>query len=258
VPSWDSDLYRRYQAERTRPAIDLAARIALDAPTRVVDLGCGPGTSTEALAHRWPHAKVIGVDNSKAMLAAARAEHPAWEWIEADIASWTANVPCDVVFSNAALQWVPDHARALPRLLDQVAPGGALALQMPANFDAPAHEAMRELGRRPEWRSRFAEEPREWLVQTPAFYYDVLARRSARLDIWTTEYVHVMDTVEAIVEWYRGTGLRPWLDALQSAEDREMFLADYTAALLQVFPRRQDGKVLFPFKRFFLIAYSKS
>jgi trans-aconitate 2-methyltransferase len=254
VPTWDSDLYRRYEAERTRPAVDLAARVALTAPARVIDLGCGPGTSTEVLADRWPHANITGLDSSTTMLTAARAGHPLWEWIEGDIATWTADVPYDLVFSNAALQWVPDHGRAFPRLLDQVAPGGALAVQMPANFDAPAHKAMRDLAESSVWRNRFSASPREWFAHAPDFYYNVLAH-AARLDIWTTEYLHVMDSVEAIVEWYRGTGLRPWLDGLPDDAGRERFLADYTAAIAPMFPPRADGKVLFPFKRLFVIAY---
>ncbi len=254
MPSWDADQYLRFAGERTRPCLDLAQRVALDQPARVIDLGCGPGNSTEVLARRWPGAEVTGLDSSPEMIAAARLARPDLRWIAADIAGWKAEAPCDLVFSNAALQWVPDHAALFPRMLAQVAPGGALAVQMPANFDAPAHRLMRDLAASPSWRASFPNAIREWAVHEPAFYYDAVAPRAQRVDAWTTEYLHIMTGPEAIAEWYKGTGLRPFLDALPEA-DRPRFLADYTALLAGAYPRRADGKVLFPFLRLFLIAY---
>jgi trans-aconitate 2-methyltransferase len=255
MPTWDSNVYGQFTDQRTRPASDLAARVAVDSPARVVDLGCGPGNSTAILAKRWPRAELTGIDNSAAMLAAARAAEPAGRWVEADIAGWIADRPFDVVFSNAALQWVPDHAMTFPRLLRQVARGGALAVQIPANVDAPPHQAMRNIGQSAAWQSRFTSAPREWHVQPTEFYYDLLAPHARELDIWTTEYLHLLAGVEDIVEWYRGSGLRPWLDALASPSDREQFVADFRSAVAQHFRPRPDGKVLFPFTRLFLIAY---
>jgi trans-aconitate 2-methyltransferase len=258
MPSWDSTQYLRFAGERTQPAVDLAARIALAAPRRGIDLGCGPGNSTAVLARRWPAADLSGLDSSTAMIEAARKEVPQRKWQVGDIASWSANEPFDVIFSNAALQWVPDHARVLPHLFDQVAPGGALAFQMPANFDAPAHRVMRELGASGRWRSAFLSPPREWHSETRTFYYDLLAPRAARVDLWTTEYVHVLSGPEEIVEWYRGTGLRPWLDALPDDAARAQFSADYLAAIAAAYPRQPDGRVLFPFLRLFVVAYRGS
>ena len=257
MPAWNTDLYLKYAAERTQPAVDLAARVTLEAPRRVIDLGCGPGNSTAVLARRWPRAALTGLDNSAAMLAAARRESPTWTWIEGDIATWRApvNSPFDVVFANAALQWVPDHARVFPRLLAQVAPGGALAMQMPANFDAPAQRLMRELGASPAWSPHFVAPPREWHVNSPEFYYDTLAPYTTRLELWTTDYLHVLSSADDVVEWYRGTGLRPWLNSLPDEATRARFLADYRAALAPYFPRRADGRVFFPFRRLFVIAY---
>jgi trans-aconitate 2-methyltransferase len=255
MPTWNSDLYLKFARERTQPAIDLAARIAIEAPARVIDLGCGPGNSTAVLARRWPGARLTGLDNSAAMLAGARQALPRCTWLEGDIGTWEADEPFDVVFSNAALQWVPDHAVTFARLLAAVAPGGALAVQVPGNFDAPPHRLMRELASAAEWRTEFRHPPREWFAHPAEFYYDLYAPRAKNLELWTTEYLHVLDGVDGIVEWYRGTGLRPWLDALPGEAARSRFLADYRARLLPYFPPRADGRVLFPFRRLFVIAY---
>jgi trans-aconitate 2-methyltransferase len=255
MPSWNSEQYLKFAHERTQPAVDLAARVAIDSPVRVVDLGCGPGNSTAVVARRWPRARLTGIDSSAAMLAAARKNHPEWEWFTDHIATWEAPEPFDVVFSNAALQWVPDHARLLPRLLRQVTPGGALAVQVPANLDSPAQRLMREIAGSKMWSDRFSAPPQEWHVHPAEFYYDTLIAHVSRLELWYTEYQHVLAGVEGIVEWYRGTGLRPWLDALPDEPTREQFLSAYRARLAPYYPARRDGRVLFPFRRLFIIAY---
>jgi trans-aconitate 2-methyltransferase len=255
MPSWDSSQYLRFANERTQPAIDLASRIELAAPSRIIDLGSGPGNSTAVVAHRWPDATIVGLDSSPAMLATARKDFPQWTWVQGDIANWKAEAPFDLVFSNAALQWVPDHRREFPRLLQQVAVGGALAVQMPANFDAPPHRLMREVATSTNWRSHFPTLPREWHVHPPEFYYDVLAPHARRVDLWTTDYHHVLDGVDGIIEWYRGTGLRPWLDALSTDALRTEYLGAYRARLVPYFTPRSDGRVLFPFRRVFIVAY---
>jgi trans-aconitate 2-methyltransferase len=255
MPTWDSTQYLRFASERTQPAVDLAARIAVEAPARVIDLGCGPGNSTAVLVRRWPGAALTGLDNSAAMLAAAEKALPAASWIASDIARWEPDGLFNVVFSNAALQWVPDHRREFPRLLQHVAPGGALAVQMPANLDAAPHRIMRELASSAAWQPHFRTAPREWHVHAPEFYYDVLAPHATRVELWLTDYYHVLDHLDAIVEWYRGTGLRPWLDALPDDATRDQFLGAYRARLVPYFPSRADGKVLFPFRRLFVIAY---
>lgn len=255
---WDAGQYLRFAEERTQPCRDLVSRVAAASPARVIDLGCGPGNSTQVLAERWPAARLTGLDSSAEMIAEARRASPDRAWVAADIAAWAASntEPFDVVFSNAALQWLPDHRALLPRLMAQLAAGGALAVQVPNNLDAPAHRIARSLAASATWRDRFPPAGvREWYVHEPGFYYDLLAPRSARLDIWETEYLQIMPDAAAILEWYKGTGLRPYLTALPQAADREQFCAEYLAAIRAAYPPRADGRVLFPFRRLFLVAY---
>jgi trans-aconitate 2-methyltransferase len=170
MPTWNPGQYLKFDAERTQPCRDLVSRIALEKPKRIIDLGCGPGNSTAVLAERWPEAEIAGLDRSAEMITAARGKFPAMRWAEGDLATWQPDAPYDLVFSNAALHWAPDHARVVPHLFEQVAAGGALAWQVPANLGATAHRLMRELAAEPEWRAHFTKEVREWLVQPLAFY----------------------------------------------------------------------------------------
>jgi len=255
MPTWNAGQYLRFAGERTRPCRDLVAAISLDAPRRIIDLGCGPGNSTAVLAGRWPEADVVGLDSSDAMIAAARRDAPQRTFVAGDIAAWTSEAPFDLIFSNAALHWVPDHARTYPRLFSHVAPGGALAAQVPYNGASPAHEAMRAVAARPAFQHRFSGGVREWHVHPASFYYDVLAPRAARLDIWETEYLQVMPDAAAIVEWYKGTGLRPFLDLLPDEAERAAYLAEYLEAIRAAYPPQPDGRVLFPFRRLFVVAY---
>jgi trans-aconitate 2-methyltransferase len=258
MPTWDASQYLRFSEERTRPCRDLVARIPLDAPQTIVDLGCGPGNSTSVLAERWPEARLQGIDSSPEMIARARSDNPQSAWQQADIAAWRADQPVDLIFSNAALHWLPSHERLFPHLLNQVAPGGALAVQMPADGDAPAHMTMHAVATGPRWKGRFSGDIRTWSVQTPAAYYDMLAPAASRVEIWLTDYVHVLPDVAAIAEWYRGSGMRPYLDALSSEDERAQFIADVIAELARVFEPRVDGCVLFPFRRMFLVAVRQS
>lgn len=254
---WDSTQYLRFEAQRTQPCRDLVRRVELESPATIADLGCGPGNSTAELQKRWPTAKIIGIDNSPDMLERARADYSGIEWVTADIATWTPAEKVDLLFSNAALQWLPRHRKLLPTLLSHVAPGGYLAIQIPANIDALPHRLMQELAASPDWQDHFPHQVREWDALEPAAYYDILAPHSATLDIWSTTYLHVLPDPAAIVEWYKGTGLRPWLDALPGEKEKEKFLTDYTARIAQYFHPRPDGKVLFPFERLFLLASPK-
>jgi len=266
VADWDPALYRRYEDERTRPARDLLARVPHVAPRRVVDLGCGPGNSTELLIARWPDAEVVGLDNSPGMLASARQRLPRTSFVEADIASWRAPDPVDVIYSNATLQWVGGHRELLPRLFAQLAPGGALAVQMPDNLDEPSHRAMRDVAALPAFAKagqgalREAEcgmtgetGEREQLLGA-AGYYELLAPLAAAVDVWRTTYHHPMSSAAAIVEWVRGTGLRPFLDRLESGAAQADYLAEYERRIDAAYPQQADGKRLLAFPRLFIVA----
>jgi trans-aconitate 2-methyltransferase len=254
MPDWSAEQYLRFAGERTQACRDLAARVD-SSPRTVVDLGCGPGNSTAVLAARWPGASIVGLDSSADMLATARRDHPALDWRQSDIAEWAAEdgPVFDLVFSNAALQWLPDHAELLPRLL---ARSSVLAVQMPASTTEPAQRVMRDMAASSRWRPRFRESIKDWHTQDAGFYYDILSPAAARIDLWYTDYLHVMYGPAAIVEWYRGTGLRPFLDAL-APEDRDPFLAEYRDAIRPAYPPRADGRVLFPFRRLFLLAHRR-
>jgi trans-aconitate 2-methyltransferase len=253
APAWNPALYLTYADERTRPVHELIARLSGPDPQAIVDLGCGPGNSTAALRRRWPEARIIGLDSDPEMLTAARKSDPGVTWIQADIADWVPQTPPDLIFANAALHWVSGHQTLFPRLFQFLAPGGALAVQMPFNFDEPSHACMRAAAALPRWAplnlSRGAIAP---LLQ-PEHYYDLLAPLAVHLDLWVTSYQHVMADAAAILTWVRGTGLRPFTASL-TGEEKAAFEADYLALLEEAYPVRLDGKRLLRFPRVFMIA----
>ena len=251
MTSWDDAQYLMFAEERTRPARELLARVYLEKPHHVIDLGCGPGNSTELLSERWPFARVVGVDSSPEMLARARGDLPELEFIQADVSTYRPAQSVDLLFANAVFHWVPDHARVLPELMQALTPGGALAFQVPNNFEEPSHRAMREVPG--PWHERLVGMGSVARVGSAAFYYDVLAPHVQHLDIWQTTYQHVMDDAEQIVAWVKGTGLQPYLEALDEGE-RPAYLAAYREAMEQAYPRRADGKRLFAFSRLFVVA----
>lgn len=267
MPSWDPHAYARFAAERRRPFDDLVARIGATRPRRVVDLGCGAGDLTASLARRWPTAAVLGVDSSPQMLqqAAGEASAPDVEgrlgFVAADLADWAPEAPVDVVVTNAALQWVPQHLELLPRWVDALAPGGWLALQVPGNFAAPSHALMREVAAQPPFAQRLAGVLRGTeSVAQPSTYATLLADRGCVVDAWETTYVQVLDPEgafgdDAVLAWVSGTGLRPVLDALADDEAlRERFVDTYSARLRAAYPRRPWGTLL-PFRRVFCVAH---
>lgn len=262
---WDPSQYLQFEEERTRAVRELVARLQLHLPTpgprRIVDLGCGPANSTAVLAAAWPQAEITGLDGDAAMLAAARQAHPNLRFESDDISAWAAAASrrYDLVFSNSALQWLDDHAYLLPRLMAQVAPGGTLAFQVPGSWDAPVCAIPRALAQSPAWLPLLdAGKIRHWHSESLAFYHDVLAPHPARLDLWECEYVMILPNAEAILAWYQGSGLRPFLAALPDDASRARFQQQYLAALRLAYPPQPNGQILFPFRRRFVIALALS
>ena len=262
--TWNPRQYALFASHRGRPFADLVARVGATDPRVVVDLGCGDGPLTLGLARRWPDARIVGVDSSAEMLAAARAHDGAGrvEWVQASAEEWQpadVGAPVDVLVTNATLQWVPGHLDLLPGWVEHLAPGGWFAMQVPNNFDAPSHALMRDVAaRQPRAAELLARLERALGVATPDDYLAALATLGLETDVWVTEYQHVLDPVGAqrspVLEWVRGTGLRPVLDVLTEAGERAAFVDAYTAALDAAYPRRPWGVVL-GFSRIFAVGH---
>ena len=257
---WDPAQYERFSDHRRRPFADLLSRVGAADPRVVVDLGCGPGPLTLGLAQRWPDARIIGVDSSATMLERARGldTEGRVEWVEADLAQWHPDCPVDVVIANAALQWVPKHLRLLPRLVQWLVPGGWFAMQVPGNFGAPSHTLLREVAERSPRADELASRLRgASAVAEPTTYLGLLAEAGCSVDAWETTYLHVLDpegTQEVpVLEWTKGTALRPVFEVLTEESERADFLAAYGDALRAAYPRRAAGTV-FPFRRIFAVA----
>ena len=253
--SWSAAQYSKFENERNRPIRDLLAQIPAAEVASAADIGCGPGNSTELLQSRFATAKVTGMDSSPDMIAAARKRLPDIAFETGDIGDWDNGGPFDVIFANASLQWVPDHAALLPRLIAKLAPGGSLAVQMPDNLDEPAHVLMRETAARGPWAVALAGASKARVPrQSVDWYYRVLRAAGAGVDIWRTTYHHPLaGGAQAVVEWFKGTGLRPFIDPLDEAQ-RAGFIERYIDAVAQAYPAQSDGSVLLPFPRLFFVA----
>lgn len=256
---WDPGQYLKFADHRLRPALELLSRINLAAPQTIYDLGCGAGNITRMIAERWPSAAVYGVDNSAEMLEQAAAAPGPVRWRRADIEGWEPEAPPDLIFSNATLQWLTGHRDLFPRLLGYLRPGGVLAVQMPLSWDAPSHRLMRTTladgagdGRGFGTAELRQGMERNW-VEAPEVYYDLLAGAAGGVDIWATEYLQVLAGADPVLEWVKGTGLRPVLNALEERE-RAAFLAAYARRLREQYPARADGRTLYPFRRLFIVA----
>ncbi|WP_419173522.1 methyltransferase domain-containing protein [Victivallis lenta] len=257
MAEWDSEQYLKFEAERTQPAVDLANRIELTAPERILDLGCGPGNSTGVLARRFPGAHILGVDNSENMIATAQRDYPELEFRLFDATGPLSELggSFDVVYSNACIQWVPDHPALLRRMMDILAPGGVMAVQIPNNFDAPVHRIIREVVAGPEWKPQFPS-PRIFHSLPPDDYFDLLAELSDHFHLWQTTYFQRMPSHRALLEWYRGTGLRPYLAALDDVK-RPLFEAEILRRIAERYPVRRNGEIIFHFPRLFFTAVRK-
>ena len=253
--SWSAKQYVAFEDERTRPARDLLAAIPPVEARSAIDIGCGPGNSTELLLERFTSATVRGVDSSTDMIEAARKRLPQVQFDTVDIGTWNESGPFDVIFANAVLQWLPDHANLLPALVSKLSPGGSLAIQMPDNLNEPSHRLMRDVAADGPWASKLADAAGQRTEMASASdYYSMLRPHCARVDVWRTTYHHPLaGGASGVVEWFKGSGLRPFLEPLDDAE-KAHYLKQYHAAIGQAYPTLSDGSVLLPFPRLFIVA----
>ena len=252
--TWSSTQYSKFEHERNRPIYDLLAHIPTVKVSTATDIGCGPGNSTELLRDRFLDAKITGMDSSANMVEAARKRMPGVSFEVDDISTWKADGPFDVILANASLQWVPDHETLFPALINKLTAGGTLAVQMPDNFEEPAHRLMRETAAKGPWAGKLEGASKRIARKGAQWYYQALRDKVASLDIWRTTYHHPLaGGPAAVVEWFKGTGLRPFLDPLNENE-RTAFLVEYQEAIAEAYPSYADGTVLLPFPRLFIVA----
>lgn len=251
---WDAEQYLKFEKQRTQPSIDLAARIPRDAPAAVLDVGCGPGNSTKVLKERFPSADILGIDNSAEMVYAAKKNYPELKFMQCDAAVELHRLgrKFDVIFSNACLQWIPDHPVLLKTMMEYLNEGGVLAVQIPVNQEEPIHRIITAAAESDEWRHKFST-PRIFHQLPAGVYHDLLAQLSSDFELWQTTYFHRMQSHGAIMEWYRGTGLRPYLQVL-SAEEQAVFERGVYDALVAEYPVQENGEIIFRFPRLFFLA----
>lgn len=248
---WNPERYEKFSGPRLQPGIDLIARMTPPSEGAIVDLGCGTGTLTALLGERFGVGRLSGLDSSPEMIAKARERHPEIDWHQGDISSWHADQPLAAIYSNAAMHWLPDHERLFPRLLDELVPGGVLAIQMPRPYQQDSFRLLVELARQAEWRE-VVQEPRRPVSQ-PTDYFDLLAPIAASVEIWQTDYLQVLDPPDAVFEYARSTMLLPIVEGLAEA-DAARFSQAYRSALAEAYGTLHQGKTLYPFNRLFILA----
>ncbi len=254
MSDWNSRQYLKFEKERTQPAKDLINRIEIENPNKILDIGCGPGNSTYELKKRWPDAQICGIDNSEDMINTAKSTYKDIDFaiVNASNQLHTINEQYDIVFSNACIQWLPDHHKLLGEMMDLLNNDGILAIQLPMNFNEPIHQLIREVVQREKWADLISNE-REIDSLSKEEYFDLLSDISSDFVLWETIYMHRMPSHESILEWYRGTGLRPYLNQL-SEEYHEEFENDIIELIREYYPIQKNGEIIFRFPRFFFIA----
>ena len=251
---WNPDLYLKFDRERIQPSIDLVARIDCKDPANIIDIGCGPGNSTQILSLRWPKSTITGIDNSRAMIEMAMHDYPGREWKLLDAGKDDITGTFDLVFSNATIQWIPDHFALLKKFKSILVDGGILAVQLPLFFDMPLGRSISRISREKRWAQATERVNRLFTIHDHAEYYDLLSALFSSIEIWETDYVHVMESHQSILEMIRSSGLRPYLDRVENDGDRNDFERMVLDDIRKDYPVRKNGRVLFPFKRLFFIA----
>lgn len=256
MKDWSSTQYLMFESERTQPAIDLANRVFINDPKKILDIGCGPGNSTQVLAKKFPNSYILGIDNSPNMIETAKKDHPNLDFLTCDVDSNFSMLDndFDMVFSNACIQWLPNHNQLLRNLTGLLKPGGILAVQIPMNYQEPIHQIIKEVSTSEKWKSEFAVQ-RSYYNLTQGEYFDLLSEISTEFSMWETIYCHNLKSHQDIIEWYRGTGLRPYLDVL-SEEKKIAFEKDIRNKVMEAYPSQKNGNIIFRFPRFFFVAAS--
>ena len=256
MTDWQPGLYLKYKNERTQPSIDLVNRIGVQNPARIIDIGCGPGNSTAILKERWQNADVYGLDNSASMIAKAKEDYPQMHWLQMGAGEdLSALGQFDVVFSNAALQWMPNHNTLIPNLYGLLRGNGVLAVQVPFVRHLPVYDNIQTLITTEKWKVYYTNPPVYPKHYPYGHYYTVLSGLTDAVEMWQTDYIHIMPNHESIVAWYQGSGLRPFLDLLPNPALQTEFCKDYYRLITETYQAEKDGKILFPFTRVFFLAY---
>lgn len=252
---WNPDLYLQFNSERTKPSIDLIGRIIIDSPESIIDIGCGPGNSTQILLNQWPESKITGLDNSPSMIKKARKDYPDQEWIVADALTYKPKAKFDIVFSNAVIQWIPDHGQLLKRFHGIIKDKGLLAVQIPLFWNIPLGKIIARTARDQRWNYKTEKVSDLFTIHDSSFYYDELWNLFNSLEMWETDYIHIMDSHMAILEMIRSTGLKPYLEKLDKESEKKDFEEEVLKEIKIAYPVQKNNKVLLPFKRLFFIGY---
>ena len=254
---WNPDLYLKFNRERSQPSIDLVKRIKSDSPSKIIDIGCGPGNSTQILVQRWPDSVITGIDNSPAMIEKAQKDYPNQNWILLDAEKDEFPDTYDIVFSNATIQWIPNHTELLKKLYDILTKKGLIAIQIPQFWNMLLGKAIGNIAKDRRWNSVTRGVTESFTMHNYSFYFDQLSLMFNEIDMWETYYMHIMDSHFSILEMIRSTGLKPYLDKLDSDKDKEDFEAQVLKQIRSDYPQQKNGKVIFPFRRLFFIANNK-
>ena len=255
VKDWNPDLYLKYRNERTQPSIDLISKIEISfQPRSILDIGCGPGNSSQALLQRWSKAMLTGIDNSVNMIEKAKTSYPNNTWIVADASNFTSGKKYDIVFSNAAIQWIPNHKDLFKRLFNLTNKGGVLAIQVPRFDEMPLSKAIQKVANKEIWKEATKSCTHLFSYHDEKYYYDLMSSDYKSVMFWQTDYIHILESQYSIIEWIRSTGIKPYLDILKD-EEKPLFENELLTEIKYSYPVQNDGKVLFPFKRLFMIGY---
>ncbi len=258
MSSWDPSQYLRFKDERTIPSHDLAEKLTLRAPEEIFDVGCGPGNSTAVLRERYKTAHITGGDLSPDMISRARKDHPDMDFIVFDAKTGFDGIHdrYDIIFANASLQWVEGHRELVPKMYRALKKDGELAVQIPRQDIHPMHRILREIASRERWIDHSDIRPRKMNILSPEGYYDLLSGLGSEFRIWETVYYHVMGSHEAIIDWYKGAGMRPYFEALDE-KMRPGFTAEVLEEVRKEYKKQDDGRILLKFPRLFFIVKKK-